>query len=87
MACIPVRTPDGRVMIVCTRGPSKERRCIVCRRPESRCEMRLCDYPERNGPKTKLCSQPICSFHALHVEPDLDYCPRHAQLVQAESTP
>jgi hypothetical protein len=43
--------------------------------------MKLCDYPlpDKSG---RTCDALVCVEHALHVEPDTDYCPQHATLAQ-----
>jgi hypothetical protein len=85
MACHIERNAKGEVArIVCTRGVGRERQCIVCHRFESRVAMKLCDYPLHGAKQGQTCSRPICVHHAHHVEPDTDYCPAHARLVEAQ---
>jgi len=43
--------------------------------------MKLCDYPVSDS---QTCDRPICIEHARHIEPDTDYCPQHAPLVQEQ---
>ncbi len=68
---------DGSAMIVCTRGPRK--RCVVCR---SEHHLTLCDYEVAPG---RTCDTAACIYHAHHLEPDVDYCPRHAQLLRDQA--
>lgn len=81
MSCEHVARPDGGIVILCTRTPRKPlRRCTVCNRPETQCTIKLCDgpHPTRRNP-ARTCDVVICTDHAVHVEPDTDYCPRCAQ--------
>jgi hypothetical protein len=84
MPCTPFELPSGVRGIVC--GPRRRRkvlRCSVCNVPGTVATMRLCDGPARRGKGT--CDAPVCVEHALHVEPEKDYCPTHAQLMQETS--
>jgi hypothetical protein len=80
----PAPRPGGRRVLVC--GPTARRpvrRCIVCNQPETLCTIRLCDGPQpttRNPART--CDAVLCTDHAVHVEPDTDFCPRCARLRQ-----
>jgi hypothetical protein len=77
MRCRVLPLTGGGVAIVC--GPfhhRQQRRCCVCHVPETLATLKLCDGPPLRGRGT--CDQPVCVDHAVHVEPDIDYCPRHA---------
>jgi hypothetical protein len=82
MPCYMMRLADGGVAIVCARGrQGKQKRCHVCNCPESITTMKLCDYPVAGKKRSQTCDKPICIEHALHVEPDTDYCPEHAKAI------
>ena len=49
------------------------RRCGVCQQPETLTTLVLCDGVMPGG----TCAMPVCRPHAVHVAPDLDFCPRH----------
>jgi hypothetical protein len=79
MACRPIKLPRGATAIVC--GPRVRRplrRCVVCNVPETMASIKLCDAPVGAG----TCDAVLCIEHALHVDPDTDYCPQHARLGQ-----
>lgn len=89
MPCDHVDLPGGGVAIVCRRGRRSappSRRCRVCDMPDTMVAMKLCDgvvdSPEivdgMQRRRRTTCDAPICVYHALHVEPDTDLCPRHA---------
>jgi hypothetical protein len=65
--------------MVCSRGPRRLQRCVVCGCPARQGLMKLCDAP-LPGRRARTCSAPVCGAHARHVEPDTDYCPQHAAL-------
>ena len=67
MGCEVVKMPGGGTAIVCSRGRKPKPRC-ACGRPSTK----LCDGPKPNG---KTCDEPLCNEHAVHHEPDTDYCP------------
>jgi len=70
-----VDLPGGGYAIVCTRG----RRPITC----SVCGKRgdkLCDFPLTGVKAGKTCDRGLCQKCAVHVEPDIDYCPAHARM-------
>ena len=76
MPCKPFRSADGKVFgFVCSRG-TKVLPCSVCGAPSSK----LCDGPPSPNIKSKdgTCSAPLCVHCAVHVDPDRDYCPKHA---------
>jgi hypothetical protein len=79
MACRTVSLANGGIVIVCSRGEGRSypnvRRCIVCNRPETMCSIKLCDADVGND---MTCDAVVCRDHAVHREPDTDYCPRHA---------
>jgi hypothetical protein len=84
MSCRPIHLPGGGYAIVC--GPRQRRpvrRCSVCNCPETMCTMKLCDAPLADQP-TRTCDAPVCVEHARHIDPDIDYCPHHAQLAQEQ---
>ena len=75
MPCTPFRQTmkDGTVVhgFLCTRGKKPVRTCSIC----GALSTKLCDGDLVNG---RTCDAPLCSQHAAHVEPDKDYCPKHA---------
>jgi hypothetical protein len=78
MPCRHVHRPGGGYAIVC--GPRVRRsirRCVVCNCPDTMATMKLCDYPLQDK-LGRTCDAPVCVEHAMHVEPDTDYCPQHA---------
>jgi hypothetical protein len=81
MPCDVIERQGVGVALVCSRGPRRLRRCIVCQRSEAQTPLVLCDAVVRpdkvKGSRT--CDAAVCARHAVHREPDLDYCPRHAQ--------
>jgi hypothetical protein len=82
MPCRTIHLPGRGTAIVC--GPRVRRplrRCSVCNCPETMCTMKLCDYPVSDS---QTCDCPICVEHALHIEPNTDYCPQHTTLVQEQ---
>jgi hypothetical protein len=87
MSCYVVGTKRGGVAILCTRTTRPPvRRCLVCNQPETLCTIRLCDgpHPTRRNPAL-TCDAVICTDHAVHVEPDTDYCPRCAKLKELDT--
>ena len=81
MPCRIVTLPGYDRALACSRERyPRQRRCIVCNVPESMATIKLCDGPALRGSGT--CDQVLCVDHALHVDPDLDYCPTHARLIQ-----
>ena len=79
MPCVSVQRPDGSVMIMCSRGPVAWRwlrKCVVCHRREDQTALVLCDGVTSGG---ETCDTPVCQVHAVHVDPDADYCPAHVQ--------
>lgn len=62
-------------MIICSRS-SRAKRCEICGKPGGK----LCDFP-LSGPKSgKTCDRSLCVACAVHVDPDIDYCPAHAKV-------
>jgi len=83
MACRTIHLSGGGYAIVC--GPRVRRaarRCVVCNIPDTMATMKLCDGPVPGKPG-QTCDAPVCVEHAHHVEPDVDYCPTHARLIQS----
>ena len=77
MACRTVQIPGYGVAIACSRARyPRIPRCVVCNVPQTMATLKLCDGPALRGKGT--CSAWVCVEHAEHVEPDTDYCPRHA---------
>ena len=79
MPCRTIPLPGGGTAIVC--GPRVRRplrRCVVCNVPDTLATMKLCDGPRNGGKPGQTCDAPVCVEHALHIEPDTDYCPAHA---------
>lgn len=77
---IPVATEHGMEYahaIVC--GSREVKRCVECKTTRN---IKLCDWPLTGAKAGQTCDRPVCSEHALHREPDTDYCPAHAQLAQ-----
>ena len=79
MPCRYVHLPGGGYAIVCGRG-QHSKPCDICHRPGGK----LCDYPLRGAKQSKTCDRSLCAACAVHVEPDTDYCPSHARMVEAE---
>lgn len=97
MPCRTVETSHGLVF-VCSRRrrwSNPSRRCVVCDRPETMVAIRLCDAPVprpaitggRQSLTTTTCDAVVCIHHAVHVDPDTDYCPRHASCAPAPWMP
>jgi hypothetical protein len=100
MHCEPFRMEDGSQGFICGRDRQPKPVCSVC---GVRAGTQLCDgdvavrlEPEiRNGvqrlvPKRETCDRPLCRTCAVHVPPDLDYCPDHSfdvAVVQGELFP
>jgi hypothetical protein len=83
MPCRTVHIPGHGLAIVCSRvSRPRVPRCSVCHVPQTLATLKLCDgvVEQRQG----TCDAWVCVDHAVHVEPDSDYCPRHAG--QAAST-
>lgn len=87
MPCVPLKTADGVVGIVCVRGrPRRSRSCRWCSAEATL----LCDGPATRGGGT--CDAPMCHDHAHHVRLDHDLCPdcversRQARLFPAGET-
>ena len=57
------------------------RRCVVGNCPETMDSMKLCDALVLGKPG-QTCDAAVCVDHALHREPDTEYCPQQATLVQ-----
>jgi hypothetical protein len=74
MACMVVRGPDGKGMILCGVRRRRQMLCSVCRKVP---HVVLCDGRRANGTR-ETCSAPLCNGCAKHVEKNRDYCPRHA---------
>ena len=87
MPCRPIHLPGHGVAMACTRGFARRRppvRCGVCHVPDTLATLKLCDGPGRRPGTT--CDAPVCVEHAVHVEPDTDYCPVHAGMAPAAET-
>ena len=85
MPCRTLRLADGRIAIAC--GPRVRRpllRCVVCGCPNTMCSMKLCDGPGLQPDTT--CDRPVCTEHAVHRDPNTDFCPQHVHLVQHRET-
>ena len=65
-------------------APRVPLRCVVCHIPDTLASIKLCDAPRAPG---QPCDTPVCVEHAAHVEPDTDYCPRHAALARKTPSP
>ncbi len=72
---------NGAHAIICSRA-SRPKPCSVCGRPGGK----LCDFPLKGEKAGKTCDRSLCARCATHVEPDTDYCPAHAKLVNADPT-
>lgn len=87
MPCSVVKFPNGAIAMVKHAGP-RPRRCRVCGTKTT--QFKLCDYVltrarrEEYGEgasvslKERTCSVVLCDRCAVHVRPDTDYCPLHA---------
>ena len=85
MACRTIRLSGGRLALACGPGIRRPlRRCVVCNIPESMASITLCDYPTG---QEKTCAAVVCLEHTRHVEPDTDYCPEHAAVLDTEEDP
>jgi len=87
MPCRTLSIPGGGFAIVCSRGSNPRRTCVVCHRGERSTDMKLCDFPLHGAKKGQTCDRSLCAAHAYHIEPDTDYCPAHARLMQSEQLP
>jgi threonine dehydrogenase-like Zn-dependent dehydrogenase len=73
MTCKLIKIGD-RLAIICGRG-IRAPNCRFCRnRAES-----LCDFVlgKTRGGKEITCDAPPCHICTQHVEPDLNFCPKH----------
>ena len=80
MSCRTIRLSGGHHVIVC--GPRIRqplRRGVVGNVPETMASIKLCDAPVGTG----TCDAVVCVEHAVHVEPDTDFCSQHAQPLPA----
>lgn len=82
MACRKIDFGGGNFAIVCGRG-SRPKACAQCGRPSSK----LCDYQLKGNLGGKTCDRALCVNCAVHVDPDLDYCRAHAELIEKEGRP
>ena len=80
--CRHVELPGGGFAIVCGRG-TRQKRCTHCGRPSDK----LCDFPLSGKLAGKTCDRPICQKCAMHVDPDLDYCRPHAEMIERDGMP
>lgn len=80
MAGKTVNIPGIGHAIVCSRiVPAK--RCVVC---HTQFNIKLCDFA-LSGPKAgQTCDRPVCATHAHHIDPDVDFCPSHARVLEAQ---
>ena len=79
MPCRTVHVPGHSWAISCSRGTPRRRpprRCVMCNVPEHLASLRLCDGPGRRPGTT--CDAVVCVDCVHHIEPDTDYCHRHA---------
>ncbi len=77
MPCNPIKLPGGGSAIICSRGP-RRKPCCHCGRPSDK----LCDFPLTGAKAGSTCDRPVCENHAIHREPDTDYCPTHGRMVE-----
>lgn len=73
MPCVVMPVGEG-VAIVCSRGGGAKP-CVSC----GQIGTKRCDYPRRPKPSRAMCNAWICDKDAVHVGPDLDWCPPCAQ--------
>lgn len=93
MPCDPFETEGGKVTgWICSPARVKvlPQRCYVCGRPATKfCDyrgMRVTYQTDDYGNKMRkvlvpdimTCDRPMCDEHALHREPDTDFCEFHA---------
>jgi hypothetical protein len=72
MPCVTIFDKDGKAIgHACVRGPV--RRCRFCK---TGIMTKLCDFDVGRG---KTCDAPMCEACATPKEPEIDYCPNHAQ--------
>jgi len=87
MPCRIVTIPGYGRAIACSRERwPRARRCVVCNVPETMATIKLCDGFIDTKKGSGTCDAPVCVAHAYHIEPDFDYCPRHAGQARQSST-
>lgn len=52
--------------------------CVVCQTTR---DITLCDFPLTGRKAGQTCDRPVCRHHAMHEDPDTDYCPAPARLI------
>ncbi len=78
----PIVDDRGRVIgVACYREPRASCQTKHCRGAA----VILCDYPVTRRGKATTCSRHVCRGCAKHVGPNLDYCPPHARLYEADA--
>ena len=81
MVCKPISLPGGLTGFVCYRAPAPKL-CKVC---GTRDATKLCDFALRGRKSGSTCDAPLCDACAVSRGPELDYCPSHARLLDAEA--
>jgi hypothetical protein len=77
MPCVPFRSEDGSVTgWVCSRGRAQHR--CKCGRSATH----QCDFPLKGSKAGGTCDRWLCAKCAVHVGPNLDYCPAHAAVAK-----
>jgi len=76
MHCSHFNLPGGGTAIIC--GRDRLKACAVCGLPSAK----LCDFPLTGVKAGKTCDRPVCEKCAVHSEPDTDYCPTHARMIE-----
>jgi hypothetical protein len=78
MPCRKIDLGDGRFAIACGRG-DRAPLCSVC---HQRRAPKLCDFPLTGEKTGRTCDRPLCEKCAVHQNPDIDYCPAHARMLE-----
>jgi hypothetical protein len=81
MRSLPIRDAAGQIIgVACYREKRLPCATAGCRGEGTL----LCDYPVTRRGLSKTCDRRVCQRCAAHVGTDLDYCPPHARVHQAE---
>jgi hypothetical protein len=69
--------------IVCSRGRRETCGVAGCRETS----VALCDYPLAGAKKGTTCDKRLCRQHRASRGKEIDYCPAHARIIDAETGP
>lgn len=80
MTCHTMRSPNGGVVIACSRGSRAKAHACHCGLTATK----LCDgrVPGERG-RTRRCDRPICDKHATPIGDGLDHCPECVATAEA----